>query len=948
MIIRKILILIISSFLLIAAGSYSIYPIYTNSMSKRFGFSSAQINLYSTFVDFGFFIALPMGYIYDKYGHKISLIISSILIPGCYYILNKLMTAEPGSHSIFPFLVVGFFLGQGSILAKLTTISLNLKNFKFKESSAMVGLLLSNLAISASIFSSYKREALPLITIEAFFKYMAIFILIVIVVAFMFFKDLGEKEKNYTEFQQFKEKKIIVILIWFNLGILALYIIGITINNLTGDTKIPNFIIFPILKTLNFIVIVLEINKYWDENIFRKYIEKETLKQQLKWASNIKNKSKSKKKKGLLTISNVKEINSTTDPHKIYNKVKLNKKMKKMNNTLKENLIDNNQIQEQEQSEPPINMKQRIRSIVKNNGFFDNIKSNFKRIVDISDSISCISGISELDISTIETHKIFSKENEQIVKGAILKNINEDENYLSQSKEIELVVNEDIAIEKVESIDNLEKNLENLENDKVKIEEPELKENEDILEKLDEQNNFDEINHEPYEVKIQNLEEPECQTDIENVIKLEDKIIEDTTINEDITNTNTRINFSESKDIGDIQKKKHIQFECFTIEKCINFSLEVINEEDIHDEDLSNISKSIISEEQIIQQINLQKKKNKEKQEQELIAKNAINELNKDRFVIEESEIDFKEILKTQTIWILFSIQMITEGIIMSNLNNISYFIRSIVEFDKATDEYIDGYIYDYVIIFFIFNSIARLIVGLAISKYIKQNNFYWCIVLVSFILLTSQLLGLFMSPGIFFISISLLGVVQAGLMTFTTMFVRIEYGLKNVGKLLGFLYLGNAIGTLIISNFSFISFYRYYSNQDKICHGKRCFFGGFFINSCLSLVCFILSLRLYIWFKDKHFKKKTSVKIVDEIKEKVLQTDISTNNLLQNESVSNNAESIQIDVPKTKEIESNEIYEYNPKNVENLQEPILEDSIEINQEKPENLQEKSTLEETK
>ena len=146
----------------------------------------------------------------------------------------------------------------------------------------MIGLLMSNLAVSASILSSYKIEALPEITIQSFFTYIILFVIVVTIACLLIFQEIKYQDVNYTDFQKFKEKKIINILILFNLGILILYIIGLVINNIEGSTKIPNFIIFPILKTLNFIVIIVEIFKCWDEELFRRYIDKETIKQQFK------------------------------------------------------------------------------------------------------------------------------------------------------------------------------------------------------------------------------------------------------------------------------------------------------------------------------------------------------------------------------------------------------------------------------------------------------------------------------------------------------------------------------------------------------------------------------------------------------------------------------------------------------------------------------------------
>ena len=124
------------------------------------------------------------------------------------------------------------------------------------------------------------------------------------------------------------------------------------------------------------------------------------------------------------------------------------------------------------------------------------------------------------------------------------------------------------------------------------------------------------------------------------------------------------------------------------------------------------------------------------------------------------------------------------------------------------------------------------------------------------------------MTSSLLFISISILGVAQAGLSTFATMFIRIEFGLKSLGKLLGLLYIANAFGVIVISNLLFLSFYS--SENNESCYGSSCFRGAYIINTVLAFISIILSLILYRWFRNKYFKKlRSEINTLVEMKEK-------------------------------------------------------------------------------
>lgn len=217
-------------------------------------------------------------------------------------------------------------------------------------------------------------------------------------------------------------------------------------------------------------------------------------------------------------------------------------------------------------------------------------------------------------------------------------------------------------------------------------------------------------------------------------------------------------------------------------------------------------------------------------------------------------EIPFLTALKSKKLIILFVMLILGIGSVISNLNNISFIYQAILsETDSESQSqnevvniiYKDKNMFLYFILYFIFNSFTRLISGLFLDFLIKRKKFIYYIIFFSLIGLVSQGLGVIMDKNVLLISIALAGATHGGYMTFTPVFVRNEYGLKNMGKILGFLTTGCAIGSLIISDFIFIAPYEYYQKNDSKCEGIKCFYPSYIITSVLFLINILFSLIL-------------------------------------------------------------------------------------------------------
>ena len=197
---KRALYLFFGILLAISSGSVSVYPIYSYYIKNLYNYSLRQINLFGSFINIGCWVAFGMGLIYDYLGPKISNLIGFFFLPGGFIALYRLIESSYISISLFWFLLLAFIMGQGSALLYTSALATSIKNFSKKNSSNIVGLIVSNCAISPSIFASFK-EAFDTMSIPTFISFVTIYISIIIILSFCFF-DVYKDKKNYS----FKEK----------------------------------------------------------------------------------------------------------------------------------------------------------------------------------------------------------------------------------------------------------------------------------------------------------------------------------------------------------------------------------------------------------------------------------------------------------------------------------------------------------------------------------------------------------------------------------------------------------------------------------------------------------------------------------------------------------------------------------------------------------------------
>ena len=150
---NKLITLVVSIFLIIAAGTANYYPLYLSGIMKRYSYSEKQVNLYASFINLGFWLTLPQGFLFDRYGPGLCLIIACILLPGSYTILNLLLTMVKTKLHIIPMIILGFMMGQGGALWYMSAITTKRRRC-MKSANVISKIIIANLTISPSLFSS--------------------------------------------------------------------------------------------------------------------------------------------------------------------------------------------------------------------------------------------------------------------------------------------------------------------------------------------------------------------------------------------------------------------------------------------------------------------------------------------------------------------------------------------------------------------------------------------------------------------------------------------------------------------------------------------------------------------------------------------------------------------------------------------------------------------------
>ena len=261
---KRTLYLFFGILLSITSGSVFIYPTYSYYIKNKFNFSLREMNLYATFINIGVWVGFGMGLIYDTCGTKLSTMITLFILPGSLVVLYKFI--QSSSISLIWFLLIALIMGQGSSLAYTNALSTNVKNFSKRNSSNIVGLIISNSAIAPSIFASIK-SSFSSMSITSYIAFVIYYVLIIVVLCLFWFDEYEETSSDIFRnkiFDDFKQRSLIYLFSYSNFLALFIFICILLFNHIFG-TQIPAFIVFILLHITFIVFIILENQKKFDQ-----------------------------------------------------------------------------------------------------------------------------------------------------------------------------------------------------------------------------------------------------------------------------------------------------------------------------------------------------------------------------------------------------------------------------------------------------------------------------------------------------------------------------------------------------------------------------------------------------------------------------------------------------------------------------------------------------------
>jgi len=273
---RKFLILVIGLLLLICSGSCNLYPLYIKHLLEKYNLTIKEANIYGSCINLGLWVAFPTGFIYDKFGHRVSLIIGLIFLPGSYLILHFLLNSTSAFFADVPFFLLALLaliLGQGSAILHTTAFSINMNNFHLKNSSYLVSMLALNMSVGPSILAFFK-ENISYFNKTNFYFALSLFLSTIIIISYFVFKNFHSEDKDIDEnaenIRKEKEMTLIKSIYKFNIFICLAYIFSVILNYYTDIIDLKKYMIYviPFLILLQFLLLHLNHKKVYGSEFF--------------------------------------------------------------------------------------------------------------------------------------------------------------------------------------------------------------------------------------------------------------------------------------------------------------------------------------------------------------------------------------------------------------------------------------------------------------------------------------------------------------------------------------------------------------------------------------------------------------------------------------------------------------------------------------------------------
>jgi len=872
---KKTFYLILGVLLAISSGSVFIYPTYSYYIKNKFNFSLRQINLYATFINMGVWVAFGMGLIYDSCGSKLSSFITLILLPGGFFVLYKFI--QSSSISLIWFLLIALIMGQGSSLAYTNALSTNVKNFSKKNSSNVIGLIISNSAIAPSLFASVK-SSFSSMKITSFITFVLFYTLIVIVICFFCLDEIREgNNDNFRKklFKEYKQKFIIFIFAHTNFIALLILIVILIINDIFG-INIPGFIVFIVLHVAFFVFVFME-NQHkfdgWLEERFNaahsgiNYIGQNRFE----------------------IIGRSVEVldNKENSEHKNINNIKgLDNKDNKKNKNKKENNNDHNEENIRYSERTNISKIKDKYELQKNNENNDKDDNKKEKSLDINisksllkkslDNYQNINNIGEFNNEA--NGRISIESNDEGKKNEQNKHKNDEEKEEKEKEELK-EKEEDNNINNEKEQNNNNNNHENkdeksnLEESIEKINSIQKNDKEDNINNDNQNNNINNdnsgsIDNGAKKIKVvddnkgENIDENNKSKEQDKTEKLDDSEVNYPKFSMNSSNNNNNnevINVPNNYPKFSITSEKTDDDNPYISKEEEKPKFSIADKENNNkDNNIQNntFNKNIIktnsndNKEKNIEITNQKEINNKNNQQSPDINYQTLNtdinminnNVNNNNVNVINTHMNFFPFNNTSNILeeadekeddntedysrSVFLLSLFRRPQIMflfvvliltmgSIISNVNNIKFIVVSIDP--NKSIDSTSLDkYPLLYFAFNSLTRIGISGISSQLMGTDEAFTILISITIIGLISQIFGFFMTKFFVFLSISLAGVTHGGIMTFVPLYCRYYFNLKNIGTVLGFLTTGNAVGSIIIATLIFPHYYHKYSTVDK------------------------------------------------------------------------------------------------------------------------------------
>ena len=856
---KRTLSLCMAILLTVCTGSCFLYPIYINYLKNKFSYSVIEINLFSSFLNFGFWACILMSLLYNIIGTKASTAISLILLPGVFFVIYIISDSNLDYVGIYWLMILGFLLGEGSGLLYINILNTSIKNFYKSCTTNIINLISSTIAISPCIFYSYSDMFTNGLSVNDFL-FLVLFIITIVILFGMCLFDYNEPtiadEFDAKMFKLNKQTFIVKIFSYVNLYSLIIFLLLVVINSIFS-ISLPHYLIFPIAHVLYIIIVVLEGFK-----VFDKYIIQEIERTHGHFSENdygkeivIQNAFDTNDPK-IVQI----EINNNNENNNIeYNKVN------NTNETIEFNNVNNdhNKNNENENSkENESTGKNEDNEKSEDNGKNENEKNNNK--VENEDKENIDNENNEDSENENNNNENIDNENkkdnkngnngdnkeEDNINGSNNNNENNNKNNNEKNNESNDDVKNDIIENNINSSNDIKRDSNISDN------------NRDSNAKINDENKNRDSN------VSDNNRDSNIKINDEN--KNRDSNISDNNRDSNINNRYNYLNINDNRDsnINNNQEIREsitsVQFENNKTNNCINQSQNIRESINYKNNQIQsdlvrqrqekiiakvNDSNNFIPETSINSLINFPKStRSTHNTEMNSFVEyiNQNNEVIEDDPYRDQYEV-LKQIIHDKMIILFFALLLFTMGCMVSNLNNIKFIILSINSSSKYLDEFI--------LLYFSFNSLSRIITSYLLKGILHSKILFMFLLVIILIGLLSQIFGMFMVEGLFYLVMILAGIVHGTLMTFITLYIRSFYDLRDFGTILSFLTTGSGLGSLIFSALIFPIFYCFYQGNNLYCGGARCFVGSFLFN-CIFMI--IASIICFVMYRTDKTKKET------------------------------------------------------------------------------------------